>query len=89
MHVVVLDHQVIAAEPDGEARRRVDQIVRCAQTAASHTDADALFIKHADVMDVIVVRVIACGSQRRAVAAAHHDRAAADLVNVIARDAIV
>ena len=87
--VVVFDDQIVASEPDAPARAVVDEIVRCTVAAAGQRHADALLVEDADVVDVVVVRVVTGGCQRLAVAASHTDAVATDLVDVVAHDAVV
>ena len=87
--VIVFDSQVVAAEHDPHPRAIVDQVVRGPVADAVQGDSHALFVKHADVMDVVVVRVILGGRQRLAVAAGNRDAVAAGFVDIAARDAVV
>ena len=87
--VVVLDHQVVAAEHDAHAGAVVDQVVRGAVAHAVERDPHALLVEHADVVDVVVLGDVLGRSERDAVAAAEGDPVRADVGDVVADDPVV
>ena len=57
-NVVVFDRQVVAGEHDAHPRPVVDQVVRGAIADAIQADAGPLSIEHADMMNIVIVRVV-------------------------------
>ena len=90
MHVVVLEHMIVAGHPRQHVGAVVEQIVLGKVAAAVQSQRGRIGVQHAaHVVHVVVDRAVAAGRQRLPVASAHHDAALPHVVHVIAEHRVV